>query len=251
MVMKVEAIHTKAITPALLTLQELLDESITSLDDGSIVVLTSKVVSLCENAVVPIEGNDRERLIVDESDLYLPKTLSRYGHHFSVKYNTLIASAGIDESNGDGYYVLWPRDPWKTANESRLYLEQKFNSKNIGIIISDSTCQPLRRGTIGISIAHSGFSALHDYVGMPDIFGRSFHVSAANLANGLASAAVVTMGEGNEQTPIAIISDVSNVIFTAKSPSPEEIAELNIPIDEDLFEPFFSAVEWKKGNSGH
>ncbi|MDB5183959.1 MAG: putative folate metabolism gamma-glutamate ligase [Candidatus Saccharibacteria bacterium] len=249
--MNVEVIKTQAVRAAQLSLTDLLDESIQSLSDSSVVVITSKIVSLCENAVVPMDGGDREALIVQEADLYLPKTLSQYGHHFSVKYNTLIASAGIDESNGDGFFILWPRDPWKTAEDARVYLEKKFNVKNIGILISDSTCQPLRRGTIGISLAHSGFNALNDYIGKPDIFGRPFSVSTSNIANGLASASVVAMGEGAEQTPLAIISNVPFVNFTNSAPSTDEINELNISLEEDLFAPFFNAVEWKTGNSGN
>lgn len=249
--MNIKAIRTRAVTANAISVTELLDESLDSLDENTIVVITSKVISICEGAVVPMAENDREALIVQEADQYLPKTLSRYGHHFSIKYNTLIASAGIDESNGDGQYVLWPRDPWKTANDARNHLKQRFGVANVGIIISDSTCQPLRLGTVGISIAHSGFSALRNYIDQPDIFGRPFDVSRANISNGLASAAVVTMGEGAEQTPIATLSDVSFVEFTDKDISAEEIAELNISLEEDLFAPFLSAVEWKKGNGGN
>ena len=246
--MNITPIHTRAVTANALSLSNLLDESIDSLSEGSIVVVTSKIVSLCENAVVPMDGSNREDLIVAESDLYLPSTLSHYGHHFSIKYNTLIASAGIDESNGDGYFILWPRNPWKTANDVRHYLKQKFGVTNIGVIISDSTCQPLRRGTIGISIAHSGFSALRDYIGKPDIFDRPFSVSVANVANGLAAAAVVVMGEGAEQTPLAVTSDTSLVDFQDNDPTVTEINELNISLEEDLFAPFFQAVEWQKGH---
>lgn len=249
--MRVDVIHTRAVTAGLLRLNDLLDESINSLDEGSVVVITSKIVSLCENAVIPMSEADREDLIVQEADLYLPKTLSRYGHHFSIKYNTLIASAGIDESNGNGQYILWPRDPWETADKVRKHFQERFNLVNIGVIISDSTCQPLRTGTIGISLAHSGFAALHSYIDKPDIFGRPFDVSRANIANGLASSAVVVMGEGAEQTPLAVLSDLPFVTFQDRKPTADEIAALNISIEEDLFAPFFEAVEWKKGNGGN
>ncbi len=248
--MNVTSIKTRLVLPSDIGLEPFLDESIQSLGENSIIVIASKVVSLCENAVLPMNGTDREELIVKEADLYLPKTQSRYGHHFSIKYNTLIASAGIDESNGNGYFVLWPRDPWGTANKIRSYLKQRFNLKNVGVIISDSTCQPLRRGTVGISLSHSGFNAIRNYVGKPDLFGRDFHVSNANVSNGLASAAVVVMGEGSEQTPIIVLSDLSFVDFQDHDPSPEEIAELNIPMDEDLFAPFLTAVEWKSDSKG-
>jgi putative folate metabolism gamma-glutamate ligase len=245
--MHVKVIKTRLISPNELSLKDLLDESIESLEENSVVVITSKVVALCEGSVEPIEGIDRESLIIRESDLYLPKENSKYGHHFSIKYNTLIASAGIDESNGDGYYVLWPRSPWDTANNIRQYLKDKFDVKNIGIIISDSTSQILRQGTIGISIAHSGFAPLHSYINEPDLFGRTIQHIRANIANGLAAAGVVAMGEGAEQTPIAVLTDIPFVEFEDSEPTVEEITELNIALEDDLFAPFLQAVEWKKG----
>jgi dihydrofolate synthase / folylpolyglutamate synthase len=249
--MRTETIKTRAVTANALTLAELIDESIDHIEESSILVITSKVVSLCENAVVPMDGTDREELIVSEADYYLPKTQSKYGHHFSIKYNTLIASAGIDESNGDGQYILWPRDPWQTADDVRVHLKELFGLQNIGVIICDSTCQPFRLGTVGISIAHSGFRPLRNYIGQPDIFGRPFDVSRANIANGLAAAAVVAMGEGAETTPLAVLSDMTFVEFTDTRPTPEEITELNISIKDDLFAPFFETVEWKPGRSGN
>ncbi|MGH7237527.1 MAG: coenzyme F420-0:L-glutamate ligase, partial [Candidatus Saccharimonadales bacterium] len=106
----------------------------------------------------------------------MPKSLNKYGYHFTIKDNTLIPMAGIDESNGDGNYVLWPKDSQKTVNEIREYLKNRFKLKTIGVVITDSTCQPLRRGTIGVCLAHSGFLALNDYRQKPDLFGRKFNV---------------------------------------------------------------------------
>ncbi|MFZ2544643.1 MAG: coenzyme F420-0:L-glutamate ligase [Candidatus Saccharimonadales bacterium] len=249
--MNITSIRTRVVTANTISLTDLLDESIESFEENSVIVITSKIISLCENAVVPMSDTNREDLIKREADLYLPKTISRYGHHFSIKYNTLIASAGIDESNGNGDYILWPRDPWNTAENVRLHLQKRFDVKNIGVVISDSTCQPLRRGTIGTSIAHSGFIALRNYIGKPDIFGRTINMTSANVTNALASAAVVMMGEGNEQTPIAVLSDLSFIDFVNRRPTPEEITDLNIPLHEDLFAPFLETAEWQQGQGGN
>ena len=59
---------------------------------------------------MPYADINKEDLVITESKLYLPATLSKYGHHFTITNNTLIPTAGIDESNGEGYYILWPRD---------------------------------------------------------------------------------------------------------------------------------------------
>ena len=247
--MNVQAIKTDIVLPGGPDLLTLLDTAITSLSEASIVVITSKIVSICEGRVVPFDEGDKEQLIISESDLYLPKTLSRYGHHFSVVDHTLISSAGIDESNGASNYILWPKDSQATANQVRRYLVERFGLTKVGVIITDSTCQPLRRGTTGICMAHSGFAALHDYIGQPDLFDKPFAVSMASVSGGLAAAAVLTMGEGTEQTPLAVISDVDFVQFQSRDPNAEELALLHIPIEEDLFGPFLDndSIDWQSG----
>ena len=210
--MKVAALKTELITAGATTLLALLERVISDLDEGSVVAVTSKIVSLCESSVIPCDQIDKEELVVRESDLYLPASLSKYGHHFTITNNTLIPMAGVDESNGDGQYVLWPKDAQATANQVRGWARQKFGLSQIGVIITDSTCHPLRRGTNGIMLAYSGFRALNDYVGRPDLFGRPFTVSQADVAGGLAAAAVLQMGEGAEQTPIAILTELPFVL---------------------------------------
>lgn len=245
--MQVTAIKTPIIKPGSIELLALLDQSLPALHEGSVIAITSKVVSLCENNVVPLDSIEKEQLVIQESDLYLPKTLSKYGHHFTIANNTLIAVAGIDESNGDDHYVLWPKDPQATANQVRKHLQDKYGVKKLGVLITDSTCHPMRRGTMGIMLAYSGFRALNNYIGTPDLFGRDFAVSQADVAGGLAAAAVLQMGEGTEQTPIAILSDLPFVTFEDRDPASEELAEVIMPIEDDLFAPFLTAVDWQKG----
>jgi F420-0:gamma-glutamyl ligase len=70
----------------------------------------------------------------------------------------------------------------------------------------------------------------------------------AAVANGLASASVLTMGEGSEQTPIAIISEVPFVKFQDRNPTKEELELFYLKDkDEDLFAPFLNAVKWLPG----
>lgn len=245
--MKIVSIRTDKIRPGEVSLETVLDETIANLEEGSIVAITSKIVSLCENSVIPSGSVDKEDLIIQESDLYLPANISKYGHHFTITNNTLIPVAGIDESNGDGHYVLWPKDAQQTANQVRVYLSQRFGIQNVGVVITDSTCRPLRRGTGGIALAHSGFLALHNYVGKPDLFGKPFSVSQADISGGIAAATVLVMGEGAEQTPIAIASELPFVAFQQGNPTENELQELAISLEEDLFEPFLAGATWKPG----
>jgi putative folate metabolism gamma-glutamate ligase len=248
--MKVIPLRTSKVRPGELPLTALLDDYVNDVQENSVLAITSKIVSLCENRVVPIEGTDKEELLKTEADLYLPSSFSKYGYHFAIKDNTLAAMAGIDESNGADHYILWPENSQKTANEVRRYLCERFHVQNVGVVIVDSTCTPLRRGTMGVALAHSGFVALHDYIGQPDLFGRPYEVSQSNVAGGLAATAVLVMGEGTEQTPLVMIEDIPFVSFTKNDPTPEEIAGLYMPKDEDLFAPFLNGADWQKGQGG-
>ena len=246
--MKVSALKTERIIAGQITLIELLDKYLDNFLENSVLVITSKVVSICENRVVPIGSVDKETLLKQESSYYLPGTFSKYNYHFSVTNNTLIAFAGIDTSNGNGYYILWPSDSFGISNDVREYLLKRFNIKNAGVLIVDSSSSPMRIGTIGIALGFSGFKPLNDYIGQPDLFGKPFALSRANVAGGLASSAVLVMGEGVEQTPLAIIEDVPFVEFVQRSPTKEELATMQTSIDDDLYGPFLSKVEWLKGD---
>lgn len=249
--MKVETIKTRLVRAGECTIFELLRESIKSLPERAVVALSSKVVALCEGRVVPGNEATREELMKRESERYVPGAFNPYGFSFAVTKGTLIPSAGIDGSNGDGNWVLWPKDPQISANEIREFLAKEYNLKEVGVIITDSTClPPLRRGTIGIMIAWSGFEALNDLRGKKDLFGREFEVSVSAIAGGLAAAATVVMGEGDERTPIAVVTEADFVKFTGKNPSEKDLADVMIPFEEDLFYPFLKDAPWQEGGAG-
>lgn len=244
--MKVNAVKTKKIVKGD-KLFDVLNQSITSLPDNSVVAVSSKIISICEGRIVKIGEKDKDSLVREEAEFYLSPEHSKYGFILSIKHNVLIPSAGIDESNANGHYVLWPGNPQKAANDVRAYLRKKFKLKNLGIIITDSKTSPLRWGVTGVSIAHSGFSALNDYIGKKDIFGRIFKVEKSNIADALAVSAVAVMGEGAEQTPIAVIEDVPFVKFQDRNPTSKELEELHIKLEDDLYAPLLEKVKWKKG----
>lgn len=245
--MQVIPIKTAPVRPNQLSMEEMLDSAIDSFQENQVLAVTSKVVSLCEGAVASIDSVSKEELVRQEADYYLPADTNPYGFCISIKNNTLIASAGIDESNGDNHYVLWPKNPQFSANQIRAYLRKRFNRKNIGVILTDSHLLPLRWGVLGTCIAYSGFAPLHSYIGEPDLFGRKLKVTKANHAEGLAASAVLVMGEGNESTPLAVISDVPFLQFVDQDPSEDELQQLAISIEEDVFSPLLRAVSWKQG----
>ncbi len=245
--MKITAIKTEKIVPDKKNLFSILDQYIEGFREKSILAVTSKIVSICEGRAVPIAIADKQKLIEEEADLFLPPEENKYNITLAVKNNILAPSAGIDESNANGHLVLWPADPQKSANEIRKYLMRRFNVKRAGVIITDSKTTPLRWGTTGVAIAHSGFSALKNYIGRQDLFGRKLIVTKANMMDALAVAAVLVMGEGNEQTPIAVIEDIPFIKFQSRNPTKKELLDLQINIEEDLYAPILKSAKWRKG----
>ncbi len=244
--MKIIPIKTKAIILGD-NLFDVIDQAIPNLPDNSVIAVTSKIVSICEGNLVEIGTRDKQELMAEQAEYFLPPKYSTYGFTITMKHNVLIPSAGIDESNGNDYYVLWPRDPQKTVNQIREYLVEKHGVKNIGVIIVDSKTTPLRWGVTGVAIVHSGFDALNDYIGKPDIFNRPFKVEKVNVADGLAASAVLVMGEGNERTPLVVIDDIPFVHFQNRNPTENELNILAISLEEDLYAPLLKQVPWEKG----
>lgn len=245
--MIVKAYKTRIVTSGSCTLEELLDEALADVPEGSVVAITSKVVSLCEGRTVPHEGTDKDALVAQHAQLYVPSHTNPYGITLSVARNTLVVAAGIDESNSDGQYVLWPADPQASANQARRYLRQKFGRKNLGVILTDSATRPFQWGTTGIAIAYSGFVPLRDYIGQKDLFGRKFEYHTNSLVNGLAATAAMLMGEGSEQTPIAVLEQLDFVEFVDHDPTPAELERLRIEAAEDVYAPLIQGAPWLKG----
>lgn len=230
----------------------ILDDFLPTLSDGDIVMVTSKIISICEKAVVRNDGSiNKHDLIKQESDSYLGVPLSQtYGVTITIKEGKLVANAGIDESNGNGYFILWPRNPFRSAATIWEYLRKKHNLTKFGVIITDSHIMPLQWGTRGRAIAWCGIEPLKNYIGTPDIFGKNLHATKASIIDGLSAAAVTVMGEGNEQTPLAVIKDVPFVTFLKRPPTKKEIEALTIKSSDDIYAPLLNSAQWKKWNSG-
>jgi len=244
--MIVKAIKTDRVSPSREPLLTFLDRSITSLKERSILVITSKIVALSEGRYVSKENRLSEDLIANEADYYLPQEASPYGVPLTICDNTFVARAGIDASNTDGVYSLLPLDSYKTARDVRAHFVGRFKLNNVGVIISDSHSTPLRRGATGVAIGWSGFVGLKAYDNVPDIFGHCF-TTHTNVVDALATSAVIAMGEGAEQTPLALIDDIPFVEFNAASPTSKELKFFKPTLETDLFAPLLNYQSLKKG----
>jgi len=217
--------------------------------NGDIVAVSSKVVSIHEGRSVSKDATDKDALAKKESSLYLERKYVPGGHALhTITNGVLIRSAGIDESNGDGYFILWPKNPTRSAEIIRKFIIKTYKLKKVGVIITDSISTPLRRGAIGFALAWAGFDPLYDYRGSKDLFGRSFKFEQANLADALAASAVLVMGEGKEQTPLAIMRDVPAVVWKTRHTG-LGWSSFVVPFKEDLFAPFLTKAKWKRGGS--
>ncbi|MBX9923318.1 MAG: coenzyme F420-0:L-glutamate ligase [Rhabdochlamydiaceae bacterium] len=218
------------------SLYALLDMCVPTLQEQEILVITSKIISLTEGQVVAQKDvPSKKDLVQEQADAYLP--LNAFS--LTIKNHLLIPAAGIDESNGEDIYILYPQDVQKSAKEIWNYLLNRDQKKEIGVLITDSRTSPLRAGVTGVSLGWCGFKALHNYIGTPDCFGRPLVVTQTNVVDALAASAVFCMGEGNEQTPFALISQAPKVQFSEQSPSSKELENFYLSFEEDLYASLF------------
>lgn len=251
--MNIAPIQTRVLKPPKDDLLETLKNALPEkLPEQSIIAISSKVVSVWQGRCVEKSAvESKDALVAQEAEYFLPRSFTpgRHSMHtMSLKQGVLLASAGIDESNANDYYILSPRNPSEAAQTLWQFLRETYRMKDVGVIVVDSHCVPLRRGTIGVSLGFFGFVPLHDYRGTKDLFGRKFTVSVQNLADGLAAAAVLVMGEGAEQTPVALITELNKIEFSDKPYQPKTPSDsFIVPREEDIFAPFLNCAPWEKG----
>lgn len=251
--MHVTAIQTRPLRPPKDDLLEVVRTSITALHEKDIVAVSSKVVAIWQGRCVEVPQDEqkakalKETLVIEESEYYLPKDERfQYSRMWTVYEGVLGGSVGIDESNGDGYFILLPRNIRKTAEDIRTYLREYYGVTEVGVVIVDSKSEPMRNGVIGVSLAHAGFQGLKDYRGTKDIFGRELQFERLHSADCIASTATFMMGEGDECTPLVLFKDVQGVTF-GDSENKDPMLDPNVHMKDDLFAQFLSTHPWKKG----
>ncbi len=140
------------------------------------------------------------------------------------------ANAGVDHSNveGEDVVLMLPEDPEQSANRLRRALEQVSGAR-LGLLIIDSHGRAWRMGTEGVAIGLSGLQALMDLRGWPDLFGDPLQVTQVGVADELAAAASLLMGQAAEGRPVV---HVRGMPYPLREGS---IQELLRPKEEDLF----------------
>ena len=201
----------------------------------SILVVTSKIVALSQRRINNlISDKNFTRLVKAESSWAL-KTRHTW---LTIKDGSLMANAGIDKSNGNGKLILLPRNSYKIADKLHRQLCRYYKIKQLGVVITDSRIAPLRAGVMGVAVGYAGFQGVKDYRGQPDLFGRKFKISRVDVADSLATAAVLVMGEGAECCPLAVIINAP-VRFVNKI----NRRELKISLADDMYGPLFRPLK--------
>jgi len=127
------------------------------------------------------------------------------GFLLCMKHGTLLPNAGVDASNAPpGCVTPLPKNPDHSALTIKHAVED-LTGVRIGVIIADSRTHAMRRGCSGVAIGSAGITAVIDDRGRSDLFGRKLEVTQRAVADNIASAAELVMGEADECIPAAII----------------------------------------------
>jgi coenzyme F420-0:L-glutamate ligase/coenzyme F420-1:gamma-L-glutamate ligase len=231
-------------------IDDALAEQAIKLEDNDILVLGQKIVSKAEDRMVdlatvtPGPRATQIAALVEKDARVVELMLGESLAILRARRGTIIvqhrlgfvcANAGIDHSNvageGDGrgnYVLLLPRDPDQSAAKIRASLEAS-SGKRLGVMIIDSHGRAWRLGTVGTCIGLSGLPGLVDERGWKDLFGYTLRSTVVGVADELAAAASLMMGQASEGTPIILARGFPYPLGEGS------VQEIIRPTNEDLF----------------
>jgi coenzyme F420-0:L-glutamate ligase/coenzyme F420-1:gamma-L-glutamate ligase len=213
---------------------------------GDVLVVTQKVVSKAEGAVVDLRtitpspeaiewglAWDRDprqvQVVLDEAVRIVRKAngvLIVETHHGFVCANAGVDASNVGPASGD-LVTLLPRDPDGSAARMRAAIATRFGT-DIAVIVSDSFGRPWRWGIVDVAIGISGLTPLEDLRGTPDADGRVMQSTVRGIADEIASAAELALGKSAGR-PVALIRGANPPLGEGS------IADLVIPEANDLF----------------
>ena len=218
------------------------------LHDDDVIVLAQKIVSKAQNRCVSLRSvtpsQEAERLAREVNkdarlvELILQQSTEVVRHRCDVlvvahKLGFVTANAGIDRSNvkqnaDDDVALLLPEDPDGTCAELRAALRARTGA-DVAVIINDSHGRAFRKGTVGVAIGSSGLAALLDLRDAPDLYQRRLQSTEVALADEIAAAASLLMGQADEGRPIVLGRGIRNAHGKGAA------ADLLRPKELDLF----------------
>ncbi|MCC6226199.1 MAG: coenzyme F420-0:L-glutamate ligase [Microthrixaceae bacterium] len=209
--------------------------SAVELCDRDIVVVTQKVVSKAEGAMVRIDATDplSHKPVVEAESV---RILRRRGDLVisETKHGFVCANAGIDLSNVEsGWAALLPEDPDRSARRIRDGLRGRFDVR-VGVIVSDTFGRPWRRGVVDVAIGCAGLVPVLDLRGSTDAYGRTLQVTEVALVDELAAAAELVMGKATG-VPAAVIRGGDPSWFLGDDDRGGVVADVVRHPSDDLF----------------
>jgi coenzyme F420-0:L-glutamate ligase/coenzyme F420-1:gamma-L-glutamate ligase len=187
--------------------------------DGDIVVVAQKVVSKAEGRFVNLadvtpgrRANELAAVVCKDPrlvEIILSESTEvvRYRKDVLIvahRSGCVMANAGVDQSNvsalGADRVLLLPIDPDASAAALKRCLDTQFGA-SLGVVVNDSFGRPWRQGVVGVALGAAGLSSLVSLIGIPDLFGRKMQVTEVAVADQLAAAASLLMGQAAEAIP--------------------------------------------------
>jgi coenzyme F420-0:L-glutamate ligase/coenzyme F420-1:gamma-L-glutamate ligase len=203
------------------------------LQTGDVLAVAQKIVSKAEGRMIRLESvspsaRAHEWAAITQKDpRFIEVVLSESKEVVRARFNTLIvehrlgfvcANAGVDRSNVSPnnrapdethpeYLLLLPSDPDGACQQLRDRFKAATGAE-VGVLINDSHGRAWRQGTVGVAIGAAGFPALLDLRGHPDLFDYPLQITQVGLADELAAAASLLMGQADEGRPVIHIRGV-------------------------------------------
>ena len=212
-------------------LPAIIADAVGGLEDGDILVVTSKIVSKAEGRQVV--AADREEAITAET-VRVVATKAHPGGVTRIVENRLglvLAAAGVDSSNApEGTILLLPVDPDASARALCAVLRERFGVR-VGVVVSDTLGRAWRLGQTDIAIGAAGLRVLDDLRGSTDAGGRRLEATIIAVADELAGAADLVKGKATG-LPVAVIRGLGQLVGDLDEPGARAIVR---PAQEDLF----------------
>jgi coenzyme F420-0:L-glutamate ligase/coenzyme F420-1:gamma-L-glutamate ligase len=218
----------------------------TPIQDGDIIVVTHVVVSKAEGRVVNLDEVTPSAFARNIAELYgkdpalvevvlrEAKSIRRMANGKIItetRHGFVCANSGVDKSNvpGERRVALLPENPDASAERIRLEIK-RLTGCNVAVIISDTHGRPFREGEVNVAIGVSGMKPIRDRRGEKDLFGYVLRVKRTAVADELASAAELVIGQADEGIPAAIIRGYKFI-----RSEDARATELVRPREDDLF----------------
>lgn len=221
-----------------------------SLQDEDVLVFAQKIISKAEGRAVNLATVTPSQSAVElskktEKDARVVELILQESNEIlrtrigaiivEHKLGFVCANAGIDHSNVAGagdpaeeWVLLLPAEPDVSARKLRDQIKSR-TGKQVGILIIDSHGRAWRNGTVGVAIGIAGLPGLEDLRGNPDLFGYTLQVTQVGVADELAAAASLMMGQAAEGTPVVHVRGFPYALREG------ELKELIRPKEQDLF----------------